>query len=142
MPVHLPLDGRYSLGTWSRTSWCTSANSPAFSTRVIAGEFSVRNTSAGDLSPSATNWLPSSVSLPLRSCTPIPVSAVKASAHSVVSDSCWALYTVIVVVEESLDESEPEFEHPDTVIAAAAASATPDIGPIHFILRPFFSAAG
>src|SRR6476646_1604930 len=52
MPVHLPLDGRYWLGTWSRTSGFTSEKSPAFSTSVIAGEFSVRNTSAGDLSPS------------------------------------------------------------------------------------------
>ena len=38
----------------------------AFSTAAIAGEFSVRNTSAGDAAPSAMIWLPSSVSPPCR----------------------------------------------------------------------------
>ena len=58
---------------------------------AMAGEFSVRNTSAGDASPSATSWLPSSVSPPWRYSTSIPVSLVNASIHSLVSDSCWAL---------------------------------------------------
>src|SRR6478609_4821102 len=59
----------------------------------MPGEFSVRNTSAGDADPSAANWLASSVSLPLRISTGIPVSWVNACAHAWVRFSCWALYT-------------------------------------------------
>src|SRR6478736_9585705 len=95
MPVHLPVDGANSAGTWARVSLLTSANRPAFSTCVIAGEFSVRNTSAGEAWPSWMIWLESSVSEPWRMVTLMPVSAVKASTHSLVRLSCWALYTVI-----------------------------------------------
>ena len=42
----------------------TLASRPAFCTVVIAGEFSVRNTSAGLLAPSCTIWLPIEESLP------------------------------------------------------------------------------
>ena len=92
MPVHFPVDGselRRHLRDGRRDR--RSANSPAFSTAAIAGEFSVRNTSAGDAAPSATIWLPSSVSPPWRQVTLMPVSLVNASIHSWVSDSCWAL---------------------------------------------------
>ena len=91
MPVHLPVDGRNSSGTWAMVSLSTSANRPAFSTCAIAGEFSVRKTSAGEAAPSWTIWLDISVSDPWRSVTLMPVSAVKASAHSLVRLSCWAL---------------------------------------------------
>jgi hypothetical protein len=47
---------------------------PALSTSTMAGEFSVRNTSAGEAAPSCTIWLPISVSSPLRMVTGIPVS--------------------------------------------------------------------
>jgi hypothetical protein len=57
----------------------------------MAGEFSVRNTSARDAAPSCTIWLPSSVSLPLRSVTLMPVSLLKASAQALVRLACWAL---------------------------------------------------
>jgi hypothetical protein len=49
---------------------------PALSTSTMAGEFSVRNTSAGEAAPSCTSWLPISVSSPLRMVTGIPVSWV------------------------------------------------------------------
>ena len=48
IPVHMPLAGRNSSGTCSSVAGSTGANSPAFSTSTIAGEFSVRNTSAGE----------------------------------------------------------------------------------------------
>jgi len=91
MPVHLLVEGRNSLGTWSTVAWSTSANRPAFSTWAMAGEFSVRKTSAGEALPSWTIWLDISVSEPWRRVTLTPVSAVKASIHSWVRDSCWAL---------------------------------------------------
>ena len=48
MPVHLLVEGRNSAGTWSTVALSTSANRPAFSTWAMAGEFSVRKTSAGE----------------------------------------------------------------------------------------------
>ena len=48
----------------------------------MAGEFSVRNTSAGEAAPSWTIWLPNSVSLPLRKVTLMPVSRVNPSTHA------------------------------------------------------------
>jgi hypothetical protein len=57
----------------------------------MAGEFSVRNTSAGDAEPSATIWLAISRSLPCRISTLMPVLAVKASTHALATVSCWAL---------------------------------------------------
>ena len=57
----------------------------------IPGEFSVRKTSAGDPEPSATIWLASSLSLPLRISTAMPVSLVNSSAQAWVRFSCWAL---------------------------------------------------
>ena len=91
MPVHLLVEGRNSAGTWSTVALSTSANRPAFSTWAMAGEFSVRNTSAREAAPSWMIWLDISVSSPWRRVTLMPVSAVKASTHSLVRDSCWAL---------------------------------------------------
>jgi hypothetical protein len=65
-PVHLLVAGRYCAGTCATVAGSTSANRPAFSTAAMAGEFSVRMTSAGDEAPSAISWLPSSVSPPWR----------------------------------------------------------------------------
>ncbi len=61
--------------------------------QAMAGEFSVRNTSAGEARPSCTSWLPISLSSPLRRVTLIPVSRVKPSTQALVRPSCWALYT-------------------------------------------------
>ncbi|MNE96126.1 hypothetical protein D3C80_1942920 [compost metagenome] len=63
----------------------------ALSTNTIAGEFSVRKTSAGDALPSCTNWLPNSLSPPLRRVTLMPVSLVKPSTQDFTRFSCWAL---------------------------------------------------
>ncbi|BAS15344.1 hypothetical protein AHiyo8_36470 [Arthrobacter sp. Hiyo8] len=63
--------------------------------RTIAGEFSVRKTSAGEFLPSSLSWLLISRSSPLRSVTLIPVSLVKASTHAPVRFSCCALYTTM-----------------------------------------------
>ena len=52
MPIQWPLAGRKSSGTCASVSASTGANSPALSTSAIAGEFSVRNTSAGEAAPS------------------------------------------------------------------------------------------
>src|SRR5690242_10001761 len=91
MPVHLLVDGRYAAGTWSTVALSMSAKRPAFSTWAMAGEFSVRKTSAGDAAPSWTIWLESSLSEPWRMVTLTPVSLVNASTHSLVRVSCWAL---------------------------------------------------
>src|SRR6185312_6683631 len=99
MPVHLFVEGRYCAGTWSWTVLLMSVKRPAFSTCVMAGEFSVRKTSAGDLAPSAMIWLLSSRSSPLRTVTLMPVSLVNSSTQACVSDSCWALYTVMASVD-------------------------------------------
>ena len=57
MPVQLPVEGRNASGTSERMSSGRCSNSPALSSIVIAGEFSVRNTSAssrrGTRSPAA-----------------------------------------------------------------------------------------
>ena len=50
--VQLPDVGRNFAGTSSRMSCGSFSNSPALSTSAIAGEFSVRNTSAGEAVPS------------------------------------------------------------------------------------------
>ena len=88
MPVHMPLAGRNSGGTAASVAASTGAKRSAFSTSTIAGEFSVRNTSAGEFSPSWTIWLAMTVSVPLRIVTGMPVSAVKASAQAWVSAAC------------------------------------------------------
>ena len=54
----------------------------------MAGEFSVRNTSAGEFAPSCTIWFAITVSVPLRIVTGMPVSSVKASAQAWVSAAC------------------------------------------------------
>jgi hypothetical protein len=90
-PVHAPSSGRYCAGILSRVAWSSFAKRFLLSTSAIAGEFSVRNTSAGEASPSATSWLPSSRSEPLRSFTSVPVFLVKAFATASISSSCWAL---------------------------------------------------
>ena len=91
MPVQLPELGTYSSGIVSSAASDTGAKRPALSTMLIAGEFSVRNTSAGESPPSATSWLASSRSLPLRSSTSRPVSSSKIGTISTISSSCWAL---------------------------------------------------
>ncbi len=77
MPVHCPLLGRNAVPICAKVEGSTGASSPAFCTTVMAGEFSVRNTSAGDRLPSATIWLPIDESLPWRTCTSMPVCWVK-----------------------------------------------------------------
>ncbi len=91
MPTHLPDDGRYSAGTFFSASSPGEVNRPAFSTADIDGEFSVRNTSAGERSPSWISCCDISVSSPLRTWTLMPVAFVKASIQLWVSSSCWAL---------------------------------------------------
>ncbi len=91
MPVQLPELGTYSLGIGAVASSDTGANSPSLSTMFNAGEFSVKKTSAGESAPSATSWLASSRSLPLRSSTSSPVFSSKSGTISVMSSSCWAL---------------------------------------------------
>ncbi len=91
MPVQSPVLGRNAGPTCSSVDPSTGASSPAFCTTVIAGEFSVRNTSAGELAPSATIWLPIEESVPWRTCTSMPVSAVKPLTHASTRFSCWAL---------------------------------------------------
>src|SRR4051812_41501380 len=143
IPVHFPVEGANSAGTWARVSLLTSANSPAFSTCVIAGEFSVRKTSAGDAWPSWMIWLDISVSSPWRRVTLMPVSAVKASTHSLVRLSCWALYTVISPEAAPLEAAEellPAGVPPPQAVrprAAVAASAR----PASALLRIFIEAA-
>ena len=95
IPTQRPLSGRKLAGTCARVAEASGANRPAESTSAIAGEFSVRNTSAGEAAPSCTIWLPSSVSLPLRKVTLMPVSRVKPSAQALVRLVCWALYTTM-----------------------------------------------
>ena len=91
MPIQRPSDGRNAGGTSDKVSEATGANSPAFPTSAIAGEFSVRKTSADDDAPSCTSWFESCASLPLRRMTLIRVSRVNASAHSWARLSCCAL---------------------------------------------------
>ena len=90
-PVHVRSDGTYSSGIEAVAASGSSANSPALSTMLIAGEFSVRNTSAGESSPSSTIWLAISRSLPLRSSTSRPDSSSNNGTISSRSSSCWAL---------------------------------------------------
>jgi hypothetical protein len=61
------------------------------STSIIAGEFSVRNRSAGELAPSWTIWLATETSVPCRIVIGMPVSVVNAAAHSRVSAACCEL---------------------------------------------------
>src|ERR1035437_2482195 len=95
-PTQLPSAGEYCAGTWSRVAWSIGASSPLLATKPMPGEFSVRNTSAGEADPSCTSWLDCSESSPLRIVTLIPVCAVIASASAWVRSSCWALYTVML----------------------------------------------
>ena len=88
--------GRTARGTCARVASSTWANRSLLSTSVMAGEFSVRNTSAGDAEPSWTSWLASSKSSPLRIFTLMPVALVKPGTISWSSSSCWALYSVSV----------------------------------------------
>ena len=62
-----------------------------FTGSVMAGEFSVRKTSAGEAEPSWTIWFAVSMSLPLRTVTLMPVSLVKPFTHSSARLACWAL---------------------------------------------------
>ena len=91
MPVHSPLLGRKAGSTWSRVAWSTGASRSASCTTVIAGEFSVRKTSAGERAPSATIWLPIEESVPCRTCTCTPVCAVNPSTQASTRLSCCAL---------------------------------------------------
>ena len=90
-PIHFPSAGEYCAGTWARVASSSGANRSLLSTRVIAGEFSVRKTSAGEAEPSCTSWLASSKSSPLRIFTLMPVALVKPGTISCSSSSCWAL---------------------------------------------------
>jgi len=54
MPVHMPLSGRNCSGVLARVSGATGKKRSASCTIIIAGEFSVRKISAGELSPSWT----------------------------------------------------------------------------------------
>ena len=58
------LDPQSRHQTWEMVEASTGARSPARCTVVIAGEFSVRKTSAGDFAPSCTIWEPIEESLP------------------------------------------------------------------------------
>ena len=91
MPVHLLVEGRNSAGTWSTVALSTSAKRPAFSTWAMAGEFSVRKTSAGEAAPSWTIWLDISVSSPWRTVTLMPVSRGERVDPLLGRASCWAL---------------------------------------------------
>ena len=53
IPTQLSVDGLKLAGTCATVAASTGANRPAFSTMFIPGEFSVRNTSAGEPDPSA-----------------------------------------------------------------------------------------
>ena len=55
----------------------------------MAGEFSVRNTSAGEVSPSSTSMWPIEESCPSRTWVSMPVSSVNAAAHASVTLRCW-----------------------------------------------------
>ena len=90
-PVQFRELGTNCSGMGASASSERGAKSPALSTMVMAGEFSVRNTSAGEFSPSATSWLAISRSLPLRSSTSSPVSFSKSGTTSSSSSWCWAL---------------------------------------------------
>ena len=76
-PIQSFFEDTYAAGTWAIVSSSSGANRPLSDTSVIAGEFSVRKTSAGEAEPSWTIWLASSKSLPLRRVTLIPVSLAK-----------------------------------------------------------------
>jgi hypothetical protein len=90
-PTQLPDSGRYGSSTCSRVASSSGASRPALSTTSIAGLFSVRNTSAGDASPSWTIWLASSESLASRNSSSMPVSSVKSSSIVRTRLSCCAL---------------------------------------------------
>ena len=90
-PVHARSAGTYWAGIVAVAASGSSAKSPALSTMLIAGEFSVRNTSAGESWPSSTIWLAISRSLPLRSSTSRPDSSSNNGTSSSSSCSCWAL---------------------------------------------------
>src|SRR5580765_6355017 len=64
MPTHSCVEGAYVGPTCAMVLSSIFARRPAFCTVVIAGEFSVRKTSAGDLSPSWTICAPIEESLP------------------------------------------------------------------------------
>ncbi len=90
-PVQLRSAGTYCSGMVAVADSGRSAKRPALSTMLIAGEFSVRNTSAGESLPSSTIWLAISRSLPLRSSTSRPDSSSNIGMISSSSCSCWAL---------------------------------------------------
>ena len=90
-PTQLPSLGANCEGTWLSAAASTLVKPLAPSTRVMAGEFSVTNTSAGEALPSCTIWFASSKSSPLRMLTLMPVSLVKPATMSFIRSSCWAL---------------------------------------------------
>ena len=91
MPTQFFDDGTYWGPTCSTVAASTGASRPACSTVVMAGEFSVRNTSAGELAPSSTIWAPIEESLPYRTWTSMPVSSWNAWPQASVRFLCWAL---------------------------------------------------
>ena len=90
-PTQLPSFGANCEGTCASVAGSTLVKPLAPSTSVIAGEFSVTNTSAGEALPSCTIWLASSKSSPLRMLTLMPVCLVKPATISFIRSSCWAL---------------------------------------------------
>ena len=64
MPTQSWDDGTYCGPTWAIVAGSTVANRPSPLTVVMAGEFSVRKTSAADLLPSVTSCAAIEESLP------------------------------------------------------------------------------
>jgi hypothetical protein len=97
----------------------------------MAGVFSVKNTSAGEASPSWTSCAASSESEPLRSSTSTPVFFSNFGAISSSSCSCWAFYTT------SFGPSDSSSEQPDAARVATKVMARARI--VRFKSRVFLS---
>jgi hypothetical protein len=90
-PAQLLSSGRYRAGMLSSVCCSSGWKRPSLCTSDIAGEFSVRKTSAGLALPSVTSWLAISRSDPSRTSTSTPVFSVKSLAIGSISSACCAL---------------------------------------------------